>query len=152
MNEQNLAITIVVNATPEQAFAAINDPRAWWGQDIVGITDRLGEEWTYRYKDLHFSRQKVAELVPGRKVAWQVVDSMLSFLQDKTEWNGTTIVFDIAPVTGGTEIRFTHVGLAPQIECYDICSDAWTGLITGSLRGLIERGEGDPDSVEKKAA
>lgn len=148
----NFTVTMLVKATPEQAFAAINDPRAWWGENIEGRTDTLGEEWTYRYKDLHFSRHRTAELIPGAKVIWNVVDATISFLEDKTEWVGTQIVFDIAPKGDMTEVCFTHVGLKPSVECFDVCSDAWTGLITGSLRGLIERGEGDPDSIEKEAA
>jgi hypothetical protein len=93
----------------------------------------------------------VVELVPGKKVAWHVVDANLSFLRDKTEWTGTTIVFEISPRGDQTEIRFTHVGMAPEVECFDICSNAWGGLIRGSLRSFIEEGVGDPDSVEKAA-
>ena len=151
MDTQDLTITILVDRSPEQAFDAINNPRAWWGGDIVGRTDRLGEEWTYRYRDVHMSRQRVAELVPGRKVVWQVVDSALNFLEDKAEWTGTSIVFDIAQKGGQTEIRFTHVGLAPQVECYDVCSDAWGGLIRGSLRGFIQDGTGDPNNFDRAA-
>jgi hypothetical protein len=141
-------MTILVDKTPEQAFAAINDPRAWWGKEIDGRTDRAGEEWTYRYKDMHYSRHKTVELVPNEKVVWQVVDSEMSFLEDKREWKDTRIVFDIADRDGKTEVRFTHVGLVPDVECFEICTDAWSGLIGGSLRSLIEEGEGDPDSVE----
>jgi hypothetical protein len=36
---------------------------------------------------------------------------------------------------------FTHVGLKPAGECYDTCSDAWTSLIQGSLKQLIETGK-----------
>ena len=151
MNDQHFTAAIRVDKSPMEAFDAINDPRAWWGKDIVGRTDRLGEEWTYRYKDMHQSRQKIVELVPGEKVAWHVVDSTLSFLTDKTEWTGTTIVFEISPDGDETEIRFTHIGLAPSVECYEICSDAWSGLIRGSLRSFINEGIGDPDSVEKAA-
>jgi hypothetical protein len=151
MNDQHFTATIRVDKSPMEAFDAINNPRAWWGQDIVGRTDRLGEEWTYRYKDMHQSRQKIVELVPGEKVAWHVVDSTLSFLTDKTEWTGTTIVFEISPNGDQTEIRFTHIGLAPSVECFEVCSDAWGGLIRGSLRSFINEGIGDPDSVEKAA-
>jgi len=152
VTNQHLSITVRVNQSPEAVFAAINDPRAWWGENIVGKTDRLGEEWTYRYKDMHRSRQKVVELLPGRRVAWEVLDSTLSFLRDKHEWTGTTIAFDLCPTEDGTEIRFTHVGLSPEVECFGICSDAWGGLIRGSLKSLIENGSGDPDNVEKTAA
>lgn len=151
MGSQNFTATILVDKSPMQAFEAITNPRAWWGQEIEGHTDRLDEEWTYRYKDMHLSRQKTVEMVPGRKVAWQVVDATMSFLEDKAEWKDTTIVFDISPKGDRTEVRFTHVGLAPEVECFEVCSDAWGGLINGSLRSLIETGSGDPDSVEKAA-
>ena len=49
-----------------------------------------------------------------------------------------------------TELRFTHVGLAPKIECYDACSDAWDFYIKTSLRNFIMKGEGQPNSKEKK--
>ena len=152
MTDQSFTTTVTVSGTPAQAFAAIVNPRAWWGQSIDGRTDLVGAEWAYRYKDMHFSRQKTVELVPGRKVVWDVVDASMSFIEDKAEWKGTSIVFDISPAGDMTEIRFTHVGLEPVAECFDICSDAWTGLIQGSLKQLVENGVGDPDNVQKTAA
>ena len=65
---------------------------------------------------------------------------MLAFVEDKTEWVGTTITFDISFKGDQTEVVFTHVGLQPAVECYDTCSDAWSSLIQGSLRHLIETG------------
>lgn len=141
----------LVNATPRQAFDAINRPREWWGESIEGSTDTLGGEWTYRYKDMHRSTQRTSELVEGKRVVWEVLESELSFLKDKSEWTGTRLVFDIEPKGDLTEIRFTHVGLLPHVECYDMCVPAWTGLIQDSLKNLIERGVGQPDSVEDAA-
>jgi uncharacterized protein YndB with AHSA1/START domain len=151
MNARNFTVSVHVDASPERAFAAIVDPRAWWGKTIDGDTTSLGAEWSYRYKDMHFSRHRTIELIPGQRVAWQVVDADMSFLADRAEWKDTTIVFDLLATGGGTEIVFTHVGLEPAVECFDVCSDAWTGLITGSLREFIETGAGNPDSVEKAA-
>jgi hypothetical protein len=148
MINQDFTTTILVDKSPTDAFNAINNPRAWWGKEIEGRTDRLGDEWTYRYKDMHYSKQKTIELIPDKKVTWRVVDATISFLEDKTEWNDTKIVFDIADKGGKTEVRFTHVGLAPDVECFEVCSSAWGGLITSSLRNLIELGEGDPDNLD----
>lgn len=36
--------------------------------------------------------------------------------------------------------------------CYDVCSDAWGGYITGSLRDLITTGEGQPNPSEEIVA
>ena len=134
--------TILVDATPQQAFDAINRPRAWWGKEIEGDTDRLGAEWTYRYKDMHFSTHCTTEFVWGKRVVWDVLQLEMSFLKDKSEWKGTRLVFDISLKGDKTEVRFTHVGLVPQVECFDVCTDAGSGLIQESLKRLIDSGEG----------
>ena len=110
-------------------------------ENIEGITDKLGGEFTYRYKDIHYSKHKITEFIPGKKVVWLVLDSSLNFIEDKTEWNGTQIIFDIASKGGKTEVRFSHVGLVPEVECYDGCSNAWGSYINGSLRNLITEGQ-----------
>jgi hypothetical protein len=144
-NVKDLSITISVDRTPNQVYDAVNNVRGWWSGEITGTTDKLGAEWTYRYQDLHRSTQKITELVPGKKVVWHVTDSYLSFVKDATEWNGTDIVFDITKKGAKTELRFTHVGLAPSIECYKDCSDAWGFYIRESLRNLITTGKGKPN-------
>ena len=141
---QNYTTTITVDQTPEEAFAAINNVRGWWTGDpgVEGSTDKLGDEFTYRYEDIHYSIQKITELVPGKKVVWLVLDARLNFTKDRAEWKGTEITFEISKKGNQTEIRFTHVGLVPQFECFDSCSDAWGSYINGSLRKLITTGKG----------
>ena len=150
MQSQNLTFTFTVDQTPEEAFAAINNVRGWWSGNIDGATDKLGAEWTYRYKDIHYSKQRITELVPGKRVAWLVVDSYLSFVDDKAEWNGTEITFDIARKGNQTEVTFRHLGLTPEAQCFDGCSNAWGFIINTSLRNLIATGKGEPFKSEKK--
>jgi uncharacterized protein YndB with AHSA1/START domain len=145
MNGQNFRAAFTVDQTPDEVFAAINNVRGWWSGNIEGRTERAGEEWTYRYKDVHYSKQKITELVPGKKVVWLVLDGYLSFVEDKTEWTGTTMTFDILKKGDNTEVRFTHVGLAPDYECYGACSNAWGSYINGSFRRLITSGTGEPN-------
>jgi hypothetical protein len=137
MSDQSYTTTIVVDRTPDDVFAAINNVRGWWTGEIDGSTDELGAEFTYRYENLHRSTQRITELVPGKRVVWHVVDADINFVEDKGEWNGTDIVFDISERDGKTEVRFTHVGLVGQFECYDSCSDAWGFYVNGSLRNFI---------------
>jgi hypothetical protein len=151
MKSQNLTFTITVDQTPEEAFAAINNVRGWWSGEIEGNTGKLGAEWSYRYKDIHYSKQRITELVPGKKVAWLVVDSYLQFVEDKKEWNGTEVAFEISKKGGQTEVRFTHLGLNPEVECFDGCSSAWGFYINTSLRNLIATGKGEPNKKEKKS-
>ncbi len=121
---RSFTTTLTVERTPEEVFAAITNVRGWWSGDIEGPTDQVGGEFTYRYEDLHYSKQQVTELVPGKRVVWLVVDSSLQFVEDKREWNGTRVTFDIARKGDKTEIRFTHAGLLPTHECYPMCSSA----------------------------
>lgn len=138
----NFTSTFTVAQSPEDVFSAITDVRRWWTGEIEGDTDKLGDEFTYRYRDLHYSKQKITELVPGRKVVWKVLDAQLKGPQDPAEWTGTEIVFDITPKDAGTEVHFAHVGLVPDFECFDSCSSAWGFYVNGSLKRLITTGEG----------
>lgn len=149
MNDQSFTTAFTVNQTPEEAFAAINNVRGWWSGNIEGSTDRIGDVWTYRYEDVHYSKQKITELIPGKKVVWLVLDSYLNFVKDKTEWNGSKITFEVSKKEKKTEVRFTHVGLIAEYECFDACSNAWSSYINGSLRRLITKGKGQPNPKEK---
>jgi hypothetical protein len=148
MAPKNYTISFSVDQSPEQVFAAINNVRGWWSGDIDGRTDALGATFTYRYQDLHRSTQKITELVPGKRVVWHVVEAQIEFVKDRAEWNGTDIVFEISGKDGKTELRFTHVGLVPTVECYGKCAGAWGFYINESLRSLITTGEGDPNETE----
>ena len=133
-----------VPSTPEEAFAAINDVRGWWSTEVVGRTTDLGDTFTFEVPGVHRTTQTITEWVPGRRVTWHVSDGWIGFVEDTTEWNGTDITFDITDLGGETEVRFTHAGLVPSVECFDVCSGAWSSYMTGSLRDLITTGRGDP--------
>jgi hypothetical protein len=75
-----------------------------------------------------------------------VLDNYFNFTKDKTEWKGTDIVFNISRNGDKTEIRFTHLGLVPEYECYDACSEGWGFYINTSLRDLIATGKGQPNA------
>jgi hypothetical protein len=141
MSTQDFTTTFTVNQTPARAFAAINDVAGWWSGDVKGSADKLGDEFTYRYGDMHVSKQRVTEFVPAKRVVWQVVKSKLHFVKNKDEWNGTKLVFDIVRRDGKTQVRFTHAGLLPAHECFEDCASAWSSLIKSNLRKLITLGE-----------
>lgn len=103
----------------------------WWlgiyGEQISGGGQKLDDEFRYTAGNgVHYSKQKLVELVPEKKITWQVAESHLSFLQDKNEWTGTKIGFEIMPTANVTEVIFSHEGLTRQLECYNACSGAWT--------------------------
>jgi hypothetical protein len=140
--EKDFTTSIVVHKSQAEVFEAINNVRGWWQGVIKGSTTRLHDEFTYRMKPFHFSKQKIVELIPDERVLWQVTDSKLSFINKTDEWTGTTIEFNIRPEGDKTRIIFTHLGLMPGIECYNGCSGGWSKLIEQSLFSFINTGEG----------
>jgi regulatory protein YycH of two-component signal transduction system YycFG len=142
MDNRDFTTSIQVDQTPQEAFDAINNVRAWWPGEIEGNTKKLDDEFTYRYKKIHYSKQKLVEVIPAKKVVWLVTDSSLNFVENKSEWTGTKIIFEISEKGNKTQVRFTHQGLVPQFECFDACSNAWTDIIRDGLRGLITTGKG----------
>jgi hypothetical protein len=148
MKTKDYTTSLTVDQSPEEVFDAINNVRGWWSEEIEGDTDRLDSEFRFHHKDLHRSTQKITGFVPGKKVVWRVVDGQINFVKDKAEWDGSDIVFEIARKGDKTELRFTHVGLVPTIECYGGCSGAWGFYVNGSLQSLIATGKGDPARKE----
>lgn len=146
MSDQSYRTTFTVNRTPYEAFTAINDPRGWWEETIAGRTHEVGDEFIHWVPGVHYARIRVDELLPGKRVVWHVLDNWMSFIDDQSEWKGTRIRFDLSPTDGGTEVRFTHVGLTPSDECFDVCRDAWGVYVSDSLRSLIEAGVGKPST------
>ena len=145
MSEQSYTTSLSLKQSPGAVFAAINRVRDWWSGEIDGATDRLGAEFTYRYQDMHWSRQQITEMVPGRRIVWHVAEARLNFVRDTAAWDGTDIIFDITPAGEGSELRFTHRGLLPAMQCYGECSGAWGFYVGESLRKLIAQGSGAAD-------
>ena len=148
MNKQDYTTTILVSQTPKVVFNAINNVRGWWSEDIEGRTDQLNDVFFYHYKDIHLCKIKLIEVVPDKKVVWQVLDNYFSFIGDKSEWKDTEIIFDISTEGDQTKLQFTHEGLVPEYECYQICFEAWSNYINNSLYKLITFGKGEPNPKE----
>jgi uncharacterized protein YndB with AHSA1/START domain len=151
MTEQGFTTTVTVDRAPDEVFHAINDVRGWWSEEVEGRTDQVGSQFRYRGHDEantveHLATIRVEQLVPGRRIVWRVLDNHFSFTDDQTEWKDTEIRFDLTEKNGATEVRFTHAGLVPSYECFDVCSNAWGFYIRASLPNLITTGEGTPIS------
>ena len=93
---------------------------------------------------------QITEFVPGQKVVWLALDNYFNFTEDKTEWKGTKVIFDISKIDCKTQLRFSHEGLVPEYECFSVCSNTWGSYINGSLRSLITTGKGKPNQKEKE--
>jgi uncharacterized protein YndB with AHSA1/START domain len=148
MNNQNFTTTILVDQSPEEVFNAINNVRGWWGAGVTGGTEKLNDEFVYKHVPYHYSKQRLTEVVPNKKLVWLVTESELSFTEDKNEWENTKIIFEIEKKGKQTALQFTHEGLTPSCDCFEDCSHGWNHYLQ-SLLQLIATGKGNPDESGK---
>lgn len=149
MTTTDFTTTLLVDQTPSAVFNAINNVRGWWSEEIEGNTEKLNDVFKYHFEDIHRCQIKLIEVIPNQKVVWLVMDNYFKFTKDKSEWIDTKIIFEISEKDNKTQIRFTHQGLVPEYECFEICQNAWTTYIHNSLRSLITTGKGQPNSTGK---
>lgn len=142
-NTKNFSTSFSVKKSPHEVFKAVTNVRGWWSQNIQGDTEKQGDEFIFEVPGIHFSRQKLVEVIPDHRVVWLVTEADMPFLKDRSEWVNTKVIFDIANDNGKTKLTFTHEGLVPQLECYNACMPAWTQYIEHSLYRLVTTGEGD---------
>ncbi|MBX3583075.1 MAG: SRPBCC domain-containing protein [Rhizobiaceae bacterium] len=150
MTEQNFTTSFTVDRTPEEVFAAVTNVRGWWSENIRGKTEKAGDIFNYSFRDIHRCTVKIKTSIPGEKVVWNIMDAYFNFTKDPGEWKGTQVIFDIRPKDGRTELTFTHDGLVPDHECFEVCTAGWTTYVNGSLRDLILTGKGQPNVGEPR--
>ncbi len=148
MSNKNFNTRILVRQTPKEVFDAINNVRGWWSENIDGNTDKIDAEFLYHYKDVHICKMKIVEFIPEKKIVWLVLENQFNFTKDQSEWKGNRLIFEISEYDHQTQLQFTQEGLNPEYECYNVCKDAWTSYIQGSLKNLIETGKGKPNTKE----
>src|SRR5664279_1715843 len=143
MKKQDYTASILVNASTNKAFQNINQVTGWWTENIEGRSEKLNDVFIIHFGEA-FVTMKIVESVPDKKVVWNVTDCYLHWLADKKEWKDTQIVFEIFAEGDSTRIEFSHVGLTPQVECYDGCVKGWDQYIKDSLARMINEGRGLP--------
>lgn len=149
MSTTDFTTSIKVDQSPQEVFDAVTNVRGWWSEEIEGNTAQLNDVFDYHYEDVHRCKIKLIEVIENQKVVWLVEENYFKFTEDKTEWTGTKPTFEISEKDEKTELKFTHFGLNPEYECFEICRDSWTNYIQNSLKKLITTGKGEPNASGK---
>lgn len=144
MKKQDYQNSITVSTIPNEAMAKIARVSEWWAKNFEGKSEKLHDEFTVRFESGDMYKMKVAEIIPNKKIVWEVIDSYQGWNDKHTEWVGTKIVWEVSPQNESTEVRMTHMGLVPEFECYEACNRGWNYLIEKSLQKLLDDGKGLP--------
>jgi len=143
MENKNFTATIAVAKSPQDVFSHItNDVAKWWGgKDLEGSSKKLNDEFIVHHPGAHYSKQKLIEVIPDKKIVWLVTESKLNWLQnDMEEWTNTKMIFEIIAKGDKTALYFTHEGLIPEKECYEKCEQGWNMVIKDWLFNFITTG------------
>ena len=94
----------------------IHDVSKFWPEEFEGKSSKLDDEFIFRSGDTHYSKNRVIEFVPAKKVVWLVTESLRK--PDNYEWTGTKMIFELTPEGDNTRLEFTYDGFILQDE-YD---------------------------------
>lgn len=151
MDHKDYTASITVNADAKTAQEAISKVPEWWTAGYTGNSEKLNDVFTVTFGET-FVTFKVTEVVQDKRVVWKVTDCYLHWQNDKKEWNDTEVAWDIASKDNSTSITMTHVGLVPEVECYENCREGWDFYIHESLFKLLTQHKGLADLKNKVPA
>jgi hypothetical protein len=136
--------SIQAGISPAEALSRISRVPDWWTKNFTGRSGNPGDRFTVRFGETFVDFQ-VSEVVPGKKAVWQVTDCNLHWINDKKEWKGTSVVWEVSSRNGATQVKMTHAGLVPGVECYGNCKPGWDFFVGESLLKLLTENQGLPD-------
>jgi len=140
---ESFTATIEVAKSPRKVFNCITEVPKWWGgKDFEGSSTKLNDEFVIHHPERHYSKQKLIEVIPDKKIVWLVSESKLNWLEkDQAEWTNTKMIFEITTNGDKTILQFTHEGLLREKECFEKCSKGWGMVIKDWLFNYITNGK-----------
>jgi len=141
MKQQDYHKSITVPVGSAEVFKNIIKVSDWWTNTFKGSAGKVDDVFKVSFGKTKVDF-KVKEIIPDKKIVWQVTDCYLDWINNKSEWKGTEIVWEISEKNNRSKIDMTHIGLIPGIECYKDCETGWNQYVGESLPKLIETGKG----------
>ncbi|MCP4441619.1 MAG: hypothetical protein GY810_22145 [Aureispira sp.] len=140
--EENYSKEFFITKDSNIVHQAISEEtNKWWTSKIDEKEDVLHLKFGDTYKVI-----KRKELIaPTIVLEWEVLDAFIAHdaISKKGEWKGTKIKWEIKKAEKGCIVSFSHQGLIPDFECYEMCVKGW-GFYLDSLIQYLETGVGNP--------
>ena len=132
-----IAHRVEIEAPPEELFDALVNPAQltrWWTPAQHSETDPTVLE--FLFGEDHVVTMRVEEEARGERLVWQCLSGPWA---DKGQFE-----FDLETIDRGTNLRFTHHGWTEMDDFFRHCNSKWGFFLAVSLKGLLERGVGQP--------
>lgn len=138
---------VLIKGSKEQIFDAISQHvQKWWGNTdctVSGIDDEFITSF-----DKTYWKFKISKFEPFTEIVWKCIDAShihAGYNEIEKEWIGTSVQWLLEESNQNeTILHFTHNGLIPELNCYEICFPAWERFVTKSLKSFVEMGTGMP--------
>lgn len=138
-------VAIEVAKSPGVVFDhLIHDVSKWWPEDVEGLSSKLNDEFVFRTGDSHYSKNKVIELLPNKKLVWLVTESIRK--TDGFDWTGTKMIFELTPKESNTLLQFTYDGIVFEDE-YERLLQVCDMVIKDMLYNFLTTGKTISDSL-----
>jgi hypothetical protein len=147
MSSDDYHSSFTAKSSPEETYKKISQVAKWWSENFEGSSAKVEDSFTLRFKNGDWYKIKVVELVPAERIVWDVMDAEQTWHEDRDEWKGTKIIWEIRPTHNGSEIGLTHEGLVPELECFENSKMGWDLLMQPSLLKFLNEGKGSPQST-----
>lgn len=140
---QNYEEIINVPAPQRDCFQAVaTQMDKWWTHTTDGGLEKVGDKVTakfppdygfWTFEAIVFERLNRIEMICVD--AHHKVDGQPEEIDQ--EWLGTKIIWNFRSVGDTTEIKMTHEGLTPKLNCWGICLDGWKHFFKRSLKAYL---------------
>jgi len=142
VGENSYQREIFVSSTPADAYRALTvDYHEWWTPGSIPIKN-VGDIVTFRFGETYWT-MRVIKLNPNSYVALECIEA--HHVDDRSpdssrkEWEGTKLKWTIEKKENKTRIAFLHEGLAPSLDCYEICELGWDHYFVKVLKQYLDK-------------
>ena len=110
------SVAIELPKSQQEVFSHLINLKKWWAEDFEGDDIKLKSAFVFTTGDSHYSKNKVVEFVPDKKLVWLATESIRK--TDGYDWTGTKFIFELTPKGDNTILKFTYDGVVFEDE-YD---------------------------------
>lgn len=124
-----------INSPVEEVFRAISSPDGvshWWSLNASGVPD-FDQEYQLDFGPGYHWKAKVAKYTRNKNIEWLMLDT-------DSDWEETSVGFELEPADGITKVRFYHKGWKENNHHYETSSFCWA-MYLRILKRYVEYGE-----------